>query len=593
MGVRTFEEDAVVYEPPAEPLRLAVPVTLGLILLLAFLVNGRAIGAGDTRATERVAASLVHERDFDLDEYPEVEAPFARQVGEHRVSIYPVLPAVLAAPVFALASLVFDLDETGSAMAGKLAASLLSAAAAAVLFASVRARRRTETEAAWAAVLFALGTTVWSTSQALWQHPAAVLFLCLTLLCLVRAEEDTVWAGRAGLPLALMVAARHSDVVMAAVITLAIAVRWPRRLLLFALCVAPVAALLLAYNAWAFGAPLAHGFSGSASRFSETWGVGQAGLLVSPGRGLLVYTPVAALAMFGLVRALRLGVGWLGERWLPSTLGVAFLAHLVFVGKWGEWYGGESWGPRLLTDALPLLFLFVPEAMDVWPRLTAVLGAVSIAVQALGAFTYDYRWERLYQRAEDDKTAALWDPARSPIAFYVRQGVLVQAAPFLKGRQLVVREHPVVLRDTPGSRVEFASGALAVQGSVPTFEDAYLQRGARIADGRLRLRGRWDALFLRVREDARVRRLELRIAGRGRGPLYVGERTFWSDPRFHTFTPSGTFLIRHPYEYARSGGADLTVTVGRGGGDVELTSVELVAPGDPLRPYRIEGRPED
>lgn len=586
MGVRTFEEDAVVYEPPAEPLRLAIPVVLGLILVIVYLVNGRPIGAGDTRATERVAASLVHERDFDLDEYPEVEPPFARQVGDHRVSIYPVLSALLAAPVFALCSLVFDLDETGAALAGKLAASLLSAAAAAVLFLAVRARRRTETEGVWAAVLFALGTTVWSTSQALWQHPAAVLFLSLALLCVVRAEDDSVWAGRAGLPLALMVAARHSDVVLAAVLSIAIAIRWPRRILLFAIYAAPVAALVLAYDAWAFGSPLAHGFSGSASRFSETWGVGQAGLLVSPGRGLLVFTPVAAIALLGLTRAFRFG-----ERWLASSLGAAALAHLVFMGKWGEWHGGESWGPRMLTDALPLLFLLLPEGMEVLPRLTVLLGALSIAVQALGALAYDYRWERLYQRADEDKTAALWDPARAPVLFYLRQRVLIQAAPFLKGHQVVVREHPIVFGDTPGSRAEFRGGVLAVTGSETTFQDAHLQRGARVVDDRLRLRGRWDALFLRLRDEARLRKLELRIAGRGQGPLYVSERTFWTDPRFKAYTAAGTFLIRHPYQYATSGGGDITVTVGRGGAEVELTSVELVPAGDPLRPYRIDGSP--
>jgi hypothetical protein len=372
------------------------------------------------------------------------------------------------------------------------------------------------------------------------------------------------------------------------VLSVAVAIRWPRRILLFVLCAAPVAALVLAYNAWAFGSPLAHGFSGSASRFSETWGVGQAGLLVSPGRGLFVFTPVAAMALLGLVRSFRLG-----ERWLASSLGVAALAHLVFVGKWGEWHGGESWGPRLLTDALPVLFLFLPEGMEALPRLTALLGAFSIAVQALGAFAYDYRWERLYQRPDGDKTAALWDPERAPILFYVRQGVLIQAAPFLEGRQVVVREHPVVFRDTPGSRAEFREGALVVTGSETTFHDAHLQRGARIVDGRLRLRGRWDALFLRLRTEARPRRLELRIAGRGQGPLYVSERTFWTDPRFRTYSASGAFLIRHPYQYPTSGGGDITVTVGRGGGEVELTSVELVPASDPLRPYRIDGSPRE
>lgn len=592
MGVRTAPEgDELLYEPPPEPLRWASAVLLALILLIVFLANGRPIGAGDTRATERVAASLVHEHDLDLDEYPEVEPPFARQIGSHRVSIYPVLPAVLAAPVFAAVSAVADLDETGSALAGKLAASLLSAAAAAVFFVAVRRRRRSEGDALRAAVVLALGTSVWSTSQALWQHPAAVLFLSVALLFLVMAEEDTVWAGRAGLPIALMVAARHSDVVLAAVLSIAVAVRWPRRMLLFVLCAAPAAGALLAYNAWAFGGALQHGFSGSASRFSETWGVGQAGLLVSPAKGLFVFTPVAVTAIAGLVRAIRFREGWLGERWLPAACGAAALAHLVFIGKWGEWHGGESWGPRMMTDALPLLFLFLPEAMDAFPRVTGVLAALSVAVQALGAYAYDYRWERLHQRADADKTSALWDARIAPIPFYVRQGVVVLAAPSLKGRQAVVREHAVVLGDTPGSLASFETGALRVTGSETTFEDAHLQRGARVADGRLRLRGRWDALFLRVAGPARIRPLELRIAGRGRGPLYVGERTFFSDPRFATYSVSGAFLVRHPYRYASSGGGDVTVTVGRGNGEVEIDWVALVPPGDPVRPHRIDGTP--
>src|SRR5438046_4156968 len=98
--------------PPLGPTLLSA-LALAALLFLGLVSNGRPIGAGDTRPTERVAASLVQERNFDLDEYPEVEPPFAREAGGHRLSIYPVLSAVLAAPVFALARAFFALDETG------------------------------------------------------------------------------------------------------------------------------------------------------------------------------------------------------------------------------------------------------------------------------------------------------------------------------------------------------------------------------------------------------------------------------------------------------------------------------------------------
>jgi hypothetical protein len=565
--------------PPA-----AAAALVALVLFAVLIANGRPIGAGDTRPAERVAASLVGEGDLDLDEFPEVEDPFARTVGAHRVSIYPVLSAVLAAPVFLAAQAAFLLDETGAALAGKWAASLFTAAASAFLFLLV-GRRHPHVEAAWTAGLFALGTSMWSTSQALWQHPAAVLFLCVALLFLSLAEQDPAWAGRAGLPLALAVAARHADVALVAALVIGIAVRWPRRIPALMAWAAPVAALLLAYQWMYFGSPLRHGFSGSGARFSEPWGHGHLGLLLSPAKGLVVFTPVVVVAAAGLVSAYRRG-----ERWLAATLGAAAAAHWALMGRWSEWHGGESWGPRMMTDALPLLFVFLPDGFNMMPRVAPALAVASVAVQALGAFSYDYRWERLYWRGADAARgpAALWDVVRSPIPFYLQRRVVVLALPAFADGRAHVREHPVVIAGPTGSRATFTSDPPRVDGAETTLEDVHFQRGARVEDGRARLRGRWDGVQFRVAREARRRRLELRIAGRGQGVLYVGEKTFWSaQPRWAAYPVSGAFRLRHPYDYPRSGGPDVIVTIGKSPGDVALESIALVAPGDPANPVRL------
>jgi hypothetical protein len=575
MGVRSWEDP--LEKPPrvvGPPLLAAAAVALGLLVLL--LSNGRPIGSGDARPTERVAASIAQEADLDLDEYPEVEDPFARTVDDHRVSIYPVLSAILAAPLFALARPFFALDETGTAVLGKVAAASFSALAAAVLFMAVGRRRPIE-EAALTAAVFALGTSIWSTSQALWQHPAAALFLSAAVLFMVRSDEDPAWAGRAGLPLSLAVAARHADVLLAAVLAAGIAIGRPRQIPRLVVWAAPPAALLVLYQ-WAyFGAPWRHGFSGSLGRFSEPWGLGHAGLLVSPAKGLLVFTPVAIVAVMGMVRAFRRG-----ERWLVATLLAAATAHWILMGRWSEWHGGMSWGPRMMTDVLPLLFLFLPQGLDVLPSAGAALAAVSVAVQALGAFAYDYRWERLYQGRGSAAHPELWDVARSPIVYYARRRVVIFALPAVRDGRVSVREHPMVLFGPEGSRASFAAGdAPVVTGADPTFGDAHAQRGARAEGGRLRLRAHWDGLFLRVLDDAKKRRLQLRVAGRGQGTLYVGERTFWSEPRWTAYPMAGPFQIRHPYHFPESGGADLTVTIGRAAGEADLLSVSLVPPTAP------------
>jgi hypothetical protein len=575
MGVRSWEEPLEGPPPVVAPrLLAAAAVALGLLVLL--LSNGRPIGSGDARPTERVAASLAQEADLDLDEYPEVEDPFARTVGEHRVSIYPVLSAVMAAPLFAAARAFFALDETGTAVLGKLAAALFSSLAAGVVFLTV-GRRRPQEEAALTAAVFALGTSVWSTSQALWQHPAAVLFLSLAVLCLVRSDEEPAWAGRAGLPLALAVAARHADVVLAAVLAAGIAVRRPRQVPRLLLWASPAVAFVLLYQWTYFDAPWRHGFSDSLGRFDETWGLGHAGLLVSPAKGLLVFTPVVAVAVAGMARAFRHG-----QRWLVATLGAAAASHWLLMGRWSEWHGGESWGPRLMTDVLPLLFLFLPEGLDVLPRVGPALAALSVAVQAVGAFAYDYRWERLYQRRSAGGQAELWDVARSPIVYYARRRVLIFALPVARDGRVSVREHPMVLFGPKGSRAAFGTGdAPVVTGVDATFGDVHAQRAARAEGGRLRLRAHWDGLFLRVRDEAKPRRLQLRVAGRGQGTLYVGERTFWSEPRWTAYPMSGPFQIRHPYHFPESGGADVTVTIGRAAGEADLAWVALVPPTAP------------
>ena len=243
----------------------------------------------------------------------------------------------------------------------------------------------------------------------------------------------------------------------------------------------------------------------------------------------------------------------------------------------------------MMTDALPLLFVFLPDGFNVMPRAAPALAAVSVAVQALGAFSYDYRWERLYWRGVDGgrAPAALWDVARSPIPFYVQRRVVIFALPAVKAGRVYVREHPVVIAGPTGSRGDLFSDPPRARLR-RDLEDVHLQRGARVEDGRVRLRGRWDGVQFRVAPEARRRRLELRISGRGQGVLYVGEKTFWSEqPRWSTYPVSGAFRLRHPYDYPESGGPDVIVTIGKSPGEIDLESMALVAPGDPVNPVRL------
>ncbi|MCM2257720.1 MAG: hypothetical protein NDJ94_18960 [Vicinamibacteria bacterium] len=536
---------------------------LAVVLLCALLANGRSIGAGDTRANEYLAASLAGDGDVFLDEYPEVTDPFARTVGGRRVSIYPPLSSALAAPLFALARPFVRPDEAAFALLGKLTAALLVALSAAVLSLAMARRGHAPRMALGAAALFALGTSAWSVSQALWQHPAALLFLSAALYCLVRAEEDDAWAARAGLPLGLALAARHADVAVVLVLAAATALRYPKRAFGLFLHALPAAAFQFAYGAIAFGAPLGHGFGGAGARFAANWSESLPGLLFSPARGLFVFTPLAALALAGAVRELR------GPRRGLAASGLAAaLAHLLLVGCWSEWHGGDSFGPRLLCGLLPPLFLFLPEGLRLAPRLGAVAAVASVAVQALGAFAYDTRWDRLHR---DDFPAALWSWRDGPLAFQMRAGVVILARPRLEGERVVFRE----LRRTPlgpvGDTVEFAAGGLVVSGERGALCDVHLLRGARVAGPAVELHSNFAGIGFRLREaepDA-----ALCIEGEGQGTLYVSEASAFDRPRWTSYEVAGPFVVSHPRSAAHL--TELTIGVGRGGGTLRLWRVRL------------------
>lgn len=121
---------------------------------------------------------------------------------------------------------------------------------------------------------------------------------------------------------------------------------------------------------------------GDAATFGQRWGgftlccVPEAvtGLLVSPGRGLLLYSPISALALWALLRAWRTP---------PAQLVIAVVAGFVAVhAVWGDWLGGWSWGSRLLVPMLGALCASIVLAPPRLGRLVPVLGLAGCILNA-------------------------------------------------------------------------------------------------------------------------------------------------------------------------------------------------------------------
>lgn len=111
--------------------------------------------------------------------------------------------------------------------------------------------------------------------------------------------------------------------------------------------------------------------------------------LVSPYRGILLYSPVLILGFYGLYRMLRTRSSRADAILFLSL----FFLIVIFYSSWQDWDGAGGFGPRFLTLGLPFLvipisFLLSEKSMSMSLRYTFVgLFVVSSLLEGMGAIT--------------------------------------------------------------------------------------------------------------------------------------------------------------------------------------------------------------
>ncbi|HSS22647.1 MAG TPA: hypothetical protein VLL54_21420 [Pyrinomonadaceae bacterium] len=471
-----------------------MPILLGLFCLLVYNANLRQIGSGDTLparyqplmlwrygtlrldANERLAAhghSAIAERNRPAGAegkvtYFEPSAYWTVRTREHQLaSLYPVVTPLLIAPLYLPAVSWLNahgweqphVDRVAELME-KLSASILAAIASVLMYLVLR-----RDDNRWAlplALVFAFGTNTWMiSSQALWQHGTGELLVALALL-LVLSGDSPVRTTLLGAVCVFMAANRPPDALIAGAIVFF--TLWSRKRnapWLIAGAVVPLAALLY-YNLDFIG-HLAGAYAlakkPDGDFFKLSWS-GVPALLISPTRGLLVFCPFLIFVPVGLLQRLRSP----SSRGLAVALSVAVAAQFLLYSQ-ADWRAGVSWGPRWLTNLLPILVWLLAPAPLILRRLTRVLliltmGA-SVAVQMIGAFWYTKASDaRIF--ANPASMRAAWNPRNVPFLTELRHP----------------RPHGSLQCDAVGSIDRVGPTLLHGGGNVPDLEPGALLEGS-------------------------------------------------------------------------------------------------------------------
>jgi hypothetical protein len=365
--------------------------------------------APETYSGTLTAHSLAREGDVYLKEYfPAGQVPadlryaFPRR-GEHLVSCEPLFSSMTFAP-FMLpyrdrSAWYGRLPLIGAKVAARLAAVSLVVLGLWLLTLASPLRALLVT----AVIAFATSHRT-ITGAGLWTHTSAALWLTTGLLLWSLARHRPALYPLAGTALACATACRAS-MLPAATLLVVDAWRWHRtnRSVVLATTALTVGVGFLAlFTNWYLHGSILGGRAEIVADIAHTHSVPAyfqfslehlAGLLISPSRGLFVYSPVLLFALPGLARSLHRDID-LSLR-LVTAAGLAiFLLH----GFIATWWGGWVFGPRYMTDLLPFFafWLALTPLPDRRRGLTAILfaGALlwSLGVQQLGAAVYPCGW---------------------------------------------------------------------------------------------------------------------------------------------------------------------------------------------------------
>lgn len=358
-------------------------VLIFIVCIALYTANGVTISSGDTIPNTLLAFNLLENHTLHLDAFRNsyfVEMgtfySFLEGNNGHLSSTYPIGPAIVTFPLYiifyAYLKLIFyyssvPLDITSVSFEvyriffEKLAASITTAISV-VLFYLCSGIKFNRVISLISTFIFAFATNTWMTSsQGLWQHGISNLILIITIFCLLKVNRTSqknqiIWLVLAGVACGLLPGIRPTSTLfsIAAIVYSIFTYRYRSVFLLIGL----VSALpSIGWNLYYFG-NLTGGYSKiftsspylfTLNNFIEA----SLGTLISPSRGLLVFSPIVLYCLPGAYKLFKLRSG--KDEKLIGCMTIASIVLLTSYCFYIVWWAGHSYGPRFTTDIMPIV----------------------------------------------------------------------------------------------------------------------------------------------------------------------------------------------------------------------------------------------
>jgi hypothetical protein len=359
----------------------------------------------DSQYSMLTSESIIHNHTPDLSSYSiknyDADLPFNEIRGRHAYQLarvngrllygFPHGTSLLSLPFVALmdvlgvspANAEGAYNLAGEVIDQKLLAALLMASLVVVFFRT----SMTLLDWRWSAIIAmsaGLGTQLWSTaSRGMWSHTWEIVLCGLVVMLLLSA----VIQGSSPRPILLatllswMFFVRPTGAASVICVAVFMLVCFRHEFLSFAMTGAVWFIAFVAYSLRIFGTIVPFYYQPSRAQ-SDSLALGIYGNLLSPSRGLFIFCPVLIVVLFLVFHQWRS----LKSQSLAVISLIAIGLVTLSAASYPIWWGGNCYGPRYLTDAIPWFVLLAILGIDAMPAASRTLRAPAIAIGALLLF---------------------------------------------------------------------------------------------------------------------------------------------------------------------------------------------------------------
>lgn len=331
----------------------------------------------DSKWTIHTAFSLIRERDADLDEYRSVLGnDYAIEVIKGtNYTWYPIgvsiaaVPHILLIDRFSRHVLAQDLynrlqttpptHEFPGMLERFVAAFYVAATTLVLYFAFLICLSKPY--AIFLGLAFAFGTSAWSTaSRALWQHGPSMFCLAIALYLVLYARKKPWLVVPVGMVLAASYTIRPTNAITIVILSVYIGATHRRYIFPYLFLLLLSLLPFLIYNIRTYDAFLPPYYQANRVFAYGTFGEAILGNVVSPARGLFIFSPFLVFIFVSVFLKIRRNT----FNALDFSLMLIILSHWFVISSFPWWWAGWSFGPRFFTDMLPFLFYFLVPVMQ-------------------------------------------------------------------------------------------------------------------------------------------------------------------------------------------------------------------------------------